>query len=505
MNRDLSRRDFLRVTGLSSALAALAACSPKDSAADPAAAALPRLSGAAPEPTLLDGEGLILHTLRRGTFGPTAAELAYAQQVGLEAWLEEQLDPSGLDRSSVESRVAVFDTLNMSPDELAELNDNGRVATELVASTLTRQIYSPAQLYEQMVDFWTNHFNIHAFGPPELYLKGQDDRDVIRAHALGRFPELLRASAHSPAMLVYLDNAQSQQPEPNENYARELLELHSLGVDGGYTYNDVQAVARAFTGWSVGGFRRRNDLPGQFVFRPEWHDSATKTVLGEQLPGGQADGERVLELLAAHPSTARYIAGKLVRRFVADDPPSTLVSDVADSYAATGGDIPTMLRTVFYSEEFAASAGLKLKRPLDFAVSAVRVTGGEGRLDRVLRLYLQLLGQIPFGWPSPDGYPDAAAAWGGTSQSLYRWNLALTLASGLVPGVSLELPATDGPPPQLVDQLSLHLLGQPLPEDARQVLVGFAETVSQQALPRQVELPNLLAGLVLSSPHFQLR
>ncbi len=307
-------------------------------------------------------------------------------------------------------------------------------------------------------------------------------------------------------MLVYLDNAQSSQPEPNENYARELLELHTLGVDGGYSYNDIQAVARAFTGWSVERLRRRGNQPGGFVYRSEWHDTEAKTVLDQSLPGGQADGDRVLEILAAHPSTARHIAEKLTRRFVSDDPPNSLVESVAGSYAANNGDIPSMLRTIFHSDEFAAASGLKLKRPLDFVVSTLRVTGADGQLDRPLRGFLQLLGQMPFGWPAPDGYPDDAAAWTSTNQSLYRWNLALTLASGRIPGVSLQLPTGNGADiPKQVDALSAQLLAEPLASDARQLLIDFAQSLGAGQLPRQLEISNLLAGLVLCSPQFQLR
>lgn len=502
MNKLPTRRDFLRITGLGAALSALAACAPQPEAAPDAGS--PSASPTA-EPPLLDAEGLVLHTLRRTTFGPTADELARAQQLGLEAWLEQQLDPDSLDHGAVEARLAEFETLDMPAAELRDLNDNGRVAFELVGASLTRQMFSPAQLYEVMVDFWTNHFNIYAFTPPELYLKGRDDREVIRAHALGSFPEMLYASAHSPAMLVYLDNAQSRRPEPNENYARELLELHTLGVDGGYGYNDLQAVARAFTGWTIGEFRRGGDRAVEFNYLADWHDPDDKTVLGEILPGGERDGERVLEILAAHPSTARHLASKLVRRFVSDEPPESLVDTVADSYSQSGGDIPSMLRSIIYSEEFAASAGMKLKRPLEFAVSAVRVSGADGRLDRVLRRYLQLLGQVPYAWPAPDGYPDQAAAWTSTSQSLYRWNLALTLASCLVPGMSLDLPLLEGSASELIDGLSMHLLGEPLPSQAHRLLVDFAASLEGMTLPRRLELPNLLAGLVMCSPQFQLR
>ena len=498
MTIPVSRRDFLRISGLGGTLAALAACNPLRSL-EAAATSVPT---AAPS---LDQEGLILHTLRRLTFGPTAAELETASRLGLETWLEEQLEANLTDTKEVEDRLVEFGTLEMSPGELRDLQENGRVARELGASAVVRQIFSPHQLFEVMVDFWTNHFNIFAYSPPELYLKGRDDREVIRAHALGSFPDMLAASAHSPAMLVYLDNAQSRQPSHNENYARELLELHTLGVDGGYTYNDIRAVARAFTGWSVSRLRRG---PGQFVYLPDWHDPDPKTALGEALPGGKGDGDRMLEILAEHPSTARFIASKLSQRFVSDAPSASLIGQVAETYTQTNGDIPSMLRTILYSDEFAVSSGMKLKRPLDFVVSAIRVTGADGRLDRVLRFYLQALGQVPFGWRTPDGYPDYASAWTNTNQSLHRWNLALQVASGMLPGISTKLTREFGGYSSisvLVDDLSLVLLGTKLPADARRILIDFGESIQMMDLPPEFDPPSLLAGLILSTPHFQIR
>jgi uncharacterized protein (DUF1800 family) len=500
----ISRRDFLRISGLGGTLAALAACNPLQSKEllESIATAVPT---AAPK---LDPKGFILHTLRRFSFGPTETELDAAFAVGLESWLEEQLAADASDAPDVESRLAEFETLKMSPGELRDLQENGLVARELGASSIVRQIFSPYQLYEVMVDFWTNHFNIYAYSPPELFLKGKDDREVIRAHALGSFPEMLAASAHSPAMLVYLDNAQSRQPSPNENYARELLELHTLGVDGGYTYADIQAVARAFTGWSVERLRRGANQAGDFAYLANWHDPEPKIALGQELPGKKGDGDRVLEILAEHPSTGRFIATKLSQRFVSDTPPDSLISRVADTYEQTSGDIPAMLRTIVTSDEFAASAGLKLKRPLDFVVSAIRVTGADGRLDRVLRFFLQVLGQVPFGWPAPDGYPDYASAWTNTNQSLFRWNLALMVASGLLPGISTKLSSRFGgysSTADLVDNLSLALMGDQLPTDARQILIEFGQSIQDANLPLEIDPPSLLAGLILSTPHFQIR
>ena len=504
MSVPVSRRDFLRIAGLGGTLAALAACNPLRSSEvlETASTSLPT---AAP---MLDQAGMIGHTLRRLTFGPTASELEAASSAGLEDWIEEQLAATPSDGPEVADRLAEFETLRMSPGELRDLQENGRIARELGASAIVRQIYSPSQLFEVMVDFWTNHFNIYAYSPPELFLKGKDDREVIRAHALGKFPEMLAASAHSPAMMVYLDNARSRQPSPNENYARELLELHTLGVDGGYTYNDIQSVARAFTGWSVDGFRRDANNVGQFVYLTNWHDPDPKMALGEVLPGGKRDGDRVLEILAEHPSTARFIATKLSRRFVSDMPPESLIDQVAETYTQTGGDIPSMLRAITYSDEFANSAGLKLKRPLDFVVSAIRVTGADGRIDRVLRFFLQALGQVPFGWRAPDGYPDYAFAWTNTNQSLYRWNLALLIASDMLPGISTDLSGEFGgysSISNLADDLSLALLGDRLPRDARNILIEFGESIQATDQPLDLDPPLLLAGLILATPHFQIR
>ncbi len=492
METHLTRRDFLRLSSWSAALAAMAACNP-----------LAPPSASTDSPIRLAAEAArTLHLLRRATFGPSAADRTRAAELGIEDWLEEQLTPDGDEGPAVAERLSRLETLSLSPSELAGLEENGRVVRELVTATVVRQVYSPRQLYEQMVDFWSNHFNVHIRSGFVFLLKGAEDQDVIRRHALGRFPDLLRASAHSPAMMVYLDNARSSQPSPNENYARELLELHTLGVDGGYTHADVEAVARALTGWSVTGRRDRRPL-GEFIFREAWHEDGPKSVLGHDLPGGgKADGDRLLEILAEHPSTANHIARKLCVRFVADSPPQPLVEAVAKAYLDTGGEIPAMLRTIFHSEEFSAAAGQKLKRPLDYFVSSLRVLGVDGEVARPIAGLLELLGQVPFHWPAPDGYPDQAGPWLNSNQMLYRWTLALMVASGDLRGMETELAAIADEftePEALVDALSLHLLGAPLPADARQILLDYAP-----AAPASVQ-PQALAGLILASPHFQIR
>jgi uncharacterized protein (DUF1800 family) len=499
MAKVINRRDFLQLSGMSAALAALAACDPMQ--------AIPTSTPYFDDAAQVKPPADVLHLLRRTTFGPTAAEFARAKGMGTEAWLEEQLDPKGLDIAHVEDRLEQLETYGLAPTELTELDNNGLVARELATAALIHQIFSPRQLFETMVDFWSNHFNIFAYAPPELFLKAKDDSEVTRAHALGSFPDLLRASAHSPAMLVYLDNAQSQYPEPNENYARELMELHTLGVDGGYSHDDVVTVARAFTGWTVGGLRRRQDRAGEFVYLSNWHDHGDKTLFGETLPGGEGDADRVLDMLAEHPATARHIAYKLCVRFVSDSPPGTIVDAVSATYADSNGSIPEMLRTIFNSPEFSSSAGLKLKRPLDFAISAIRVIGADGELERVLRLFLELLGQFPYGWRAPDGYPEVAAAWSNTNQSLYRWNMAIMLASGAIRQISTEITSLfeNVDDPQLLDDLAVHLLGSPIPENAKTIIDGFASSLQGNPLPQGLSLPSLVSGLLLASPYFQIR
>jgi uncharacterized protein (DUF1800 family) len=306
-------------------------------------------------------------------------------------------------------------------------------------------------------------------------------------------------------MLVYLDQATSTRRAPNENYARELLELHTVGVEGGYSHEDIVELARALTGWSVTGFRDKNQEPGLFTFRDRAHDDGQKQVLGMVVPagGGQEDGEIILDMLAQHPMTARFISEKLVRRFVADDPPASLVEKLSQVFLATEGDSREMMRTLLHSDEFKASAGQKFKRPLEFFISSLRVTSAEiRRTPRALTTYLRQMGQMPFFWSPPTGYPDYADWWTTTSGMLNRWNFALLLTAGEVPGVEMNLPAltADAATPQdVVDLLSIRFLGEKLPDNARDILVDFASTSSLDA-----NLPDI-AGLILGSPHFQVR
>jgi uncharacterized protein (DUF1800 family) len=362
------------------------------------------------------------------------------------------------------------------------------ITGELQMSRILRAVYSERQLQEVMVDFWTNHFNVFAGKGADRWFLTSYDRDTIRPHTLGKFYDLLVADAQSPAMLFYLDNHQSvspnaqmpqrgggrgplaqlmrndqpQRPQPqqqrrgiNENYARELMELHTLGVDGGYTQKDVQEVARCFTGWTIlqprgGGVaanalmgRDNRDGQGRFIFRPMVHDNGEKIVLGHKIPagGGIKDGLMVLDILTHHPSTAKFIATKLVRRFVADEPPPALVDRAAQTFIKTDGDIREVLKVIFFSPEFNSKDAyrVKIKRPFELAVSAVRTLGADTNGGPQLHQWVARMGQPLYGFQTPNGYSDVAENWVNTGALLERMNFALALVSNRIPGTRVDL------------------------------------------------------------------
>ncbi|HEY0511572.1 MAG TPA: DUF1800 domain-containing protein [Thermoanaerobaculia bacterium] len=465
----------------------------------------------------------VAHLLHRTTFGIRPGELERARQMGIASWLDEQLAPEGIDDSEVDAQVgALFPTLTRSAQELLDIADQQSdggysVAMELKRATLYRHLFSQRQLYEVMVEFWNNHFSMYHFKDDVSVLKTIDDRAVSRALALGRFRDLLMASAHSPAMMVYLDNQSNVADGPNENYARELMELHTVGVDAGYTQQDVHEVARCFTGWTVD----YNDqgTNGEFLFDPGSHDAGPKVVLGVAIAGSAStlDGRRVLEILARHPSCARFISTKLCRRFVADVPPTSVVDKAAATFSATGGDIRAVLRTILLSDEFFASAGQKLRRPYEFHVAALRVLGArvstaDGLDNLIWPLYS--LGQVPFEWEPPNGYPDVGAAWANTNGLLNRWNLAAALALNWFDGVQVPMRGFAGrtgarTPAQLVDAVAALLLQRGIDEPDRSRLIDYVAQgrpaggrVAPWYLNQQA--PGLVS-LVLGSPYFQWR
>lgn len=448
----------------------------------------------------------IAHLLSRATYGPLPGQIRQVERMGRTKWLEQQLDYRDIDDLATDLKLRRFDTLEMNEADLKGFNgatNRDYVRNELAAATLVRAVFSNRELYEVMVGFWSDHFSLYHYKGEVSLLKTVDDREVIRRHAMGKFSDLLWASAHSPAMLTYLDNILNEKSHPNENYAREIMELHTLGVDGGYTEQDIKEVARCFTGWST-------DRVGRFTFVEAWHDDGEKVVLGEVIPagGGQSDGERVLEILLAHPSTARYVSTKLVRRMVADDPPPTIVDACVDTWQASDGDIRALLRTIFNHPDF-ETAPPKLKRPFELLTSMLRATNAkyDGSTDIINRL--EKMGHRPFGWATPDGYPDTAQEWAGNL--LGRWNLALDLLelgddfASRLPGIALEdleAIARAGDADSLEERLVFygqHFLKRSM--DATQ-LDALNDYLASQ---RDSDQLNETLALLLASPAFQWR
>jgi uncharacterized protein (DUF1800 family) len=328
------------------------------------------------------------------------------------------------------------------------------VVTELQRAKLLRAVYSERQLFEMMVDFWENHFSIFANKDDDRYLLTSYDRDTIRPFAMGRFRDLLGATAHSPAMLFYLDNWRSSVPRPyaatkdkpagvdggfNENYARELMELHTLGVDGGYTQKDVQEVARCFSGWTI----QKPNEQGLFLYRPGLHDDGEKIVLGHRiLPGGgMADGERVLDILATHPATARFIATKLARRFISDDPPRSVIDRAAAVFLKTDGSIRETLRAIVASPEFFSTTAYraKMRSPFEYVAAAMRALNAETDGDRPVLDAIGRMGQPVFGRITPDGYADRADQWLSSGAMIARFNFASALATNRLKGTKIDV------------------------------------------------------------------
>ena len=388
----------------------------------------------------------VAHALNRLTFGPGPGLHARVAALGVEAFLDEQLAPEKIADGLCDRATARFAEAWWEPVGEAYEEDAEALTPLLRRTALLRATYSERQLFEVVCEFWSDHFNIDPGKGDCRYTKIADDRDTIRAHALGHFRDLLSASALSPAMLWYLDgraNVGTPGEKPNENYARELMELHTLGVHGGYTQQDVMEVARCLTGWTIlakkdDGFSGKLLSPfkdrGLVAFRPEAHDDGPKRVLGHVIPagGGGRDLDRVIAIVAAHPSTARFIATKLCARFISDEPPAAAVETVARSFSVSQGDLKTTLRTLFATPEFHGSSGAKLKRPFHFVVSALRATNAEITDERPLLSYLEKMGHLPFRHPTPDGYPQDSSPWLATL--LWRWKFAVALAHNRIPG-----------------------------------------------------------------------
>ncbi len=555
----------------------------------------------------------VQHALNRLAFGPRPGDVERVRTMGVDAWIEQQLNPERIDDATLEQWLSRFPTLTMSGAEfvakypppgqqlarlalqqgtMGEMRGNAtgadardavqvsaadsarlresaregqRASAEIFSARVGRAVASERQLHELMVDFWANHFNVFVGKQQTRYYLAEYEQEALRPHALGNFRDLLGAVAKSPAMLLYLDQAQSvadsgrrtlaqplaaqrnnrranarlatramdrttigelidrdrlpaQQrarmealpPEQlqrvrdmtltqaqqymetlvsnnprrprgiNENYARELMELHTLGVDGGYTQQDVMEVARALTGWTVARGPQARGAEG-FMFRPDAHDAEAKTILGQSFSAGrgQDEGERVLDLLANHPSTARFIAGKLVRRFVSDSPPESLVDRAAETFTNTKGDIREVMRTIVTSDEFFAADAYraKVKTPFELVVSASRAVGAQPDATPQTAQLIARMGQPIYGRSTPDGYPDTADEWINTGSILNRMNFGLVVGAGRLPNARLgQWPVArelqNKPSEEQVDGLVKALFGGDVSSDTRAVLIS---------------------------------
>ena len=640
----------------------------------------------------LTEEQKILHVLNRLGFGARPGDVEKVKQMGLQKYIEQQLNPSSIPDAVAESKVKGLDIFNMSTAELFakypnpgalirqldgnqntanakdqnpanakdgkpaapadanqltqdqqrerreklqalyaknDLHPAAQIVPEVVGNRVLRAVYSERQLQEVMVDFWQNHFNVFAGKAAVRWYIPSYERDVLRPNALGNFKDLLVGTAKHPAMLFYLDNFQSvspnagapannanaerlqqmirsgqplppqvrerlkQQfkvndaqldqriaemranPQPaaqkqpkrgiNENYARELMELHTLGVDGGYTQKDIIEVAKCFTGWTIvdpQGYRRsaaamisgtedarltrlqrqagvpENADSGEFYFNPRWHESGPKYVLGQKIDeGGMNDGLNVLDILVSSPATAHFIAKKLAVKFVSDNPNEALVSRVADAFHKSNGDIKTTLRALFSDKEFFAVQNYraKIKSPFELAVSSIRALGADTNGGPAFVAMLNKLGEVPYGYQAPTGYPDKAEDWVNTGALLERLNFAIAIASNRIPGTTVNLKGFESKDKnQILDKAVAEILGgeitpatratldkqieQPLPEvkpakdTGEQMDVPNMRSPGQQgALNRQARLLNpsgdpevfKVVGLVLGTPEFQ--
>ena len=527
------------------------------------------------------GQADALHVLNRLAFGPAPGELERVTRMGASTWIAEQLRP---DRIAMPSWLA--DQLSSlrtpgqtqreliqgyrdaqkeakearqaetaSPDGAKPKTDQAGERRRMVAAIalesgeerLLQALNSPRQLQEVLVDFWFNHFNVFQGKGLDRVLVESYEREAIRPNVLGRFRTMLGATAKHPAMLFYLDNwlsvAPGYQPRRrpgggggaakasglNENYARELMELHTLGVDGGYTQQDVTELARILTGWTMlpqqPGRRRfasgmDNTASGHgdsiFAFDPTRHDNGSKTWLGHAVaPGGQMEGEFALDVLARHPATAKHVAFKLARRFVADDPSPALVDRLAQRFLASDGDLRAVMQALVDSPEFRDARPTKFKTPYQYVVSAVRATGIVTTNVRPLLATLAQLGQPLYGCQTPDGYHDTEADWLNPNAITQRVNFATALASGKLPLQRVDdpnAPAGGNGLKAMERQADRAMAGnQPVegstpPVDAATLLATLGPTIPDKTRAAVTNAPPALrAALVLGSPDFMRR
>ncbi len=455
--------------------------------------------------------------LGRATFGHRRVAREELDTLGYDAWLDRQLEPDSVADGDLDVRLAPYPWLGRTPSELrAQFTGGGWALSEgSKAVRLLRATYSERQLFERVVDLWNDHFNVPFTAQDANYLRPYHERHVIRAHALGKFPDFLWAVMRSPAMGAYLDQDSNLAGDPNENFARELLELHTLGEGNGYTENDVREVARCFTGWGYVRHWQSGEF-GTFRFDPALHDDGPKNVLGHALPagGGEADGAIVHRILSRDPRTARMVAFKIARTFLGQEAADgqvmlptgeSILDRLVRIYLGTGGDIRAMVREALSQGTLTAVAPWrrrKLKAPFHFAVSLLRATEARVTSPTTAIYALEGLGQVPFEWPDPDGYPDDVDSWAGTLAP--RWKFASNLLNGWASWADVDaadlsaLCAGAGPPHWGRCVSAVLTAGEMEPGDVAQV----QSFVNQSSAPGAADLIGAFE-LGASSPSFQ--
>ena len=525
--------------------------------------------------TALTPQDSAFHALNRLAYGPRPGDVPRVAAEGVMRWIDRQLSPDEIDNERLAERERQFQILRYDRGDLAAMytevqrkrrerklaaaadtmadkseanpiaQRGRRLAGEFADLAVVRAALAERQLYEVMVDFWTNHFNVYFAKGADRFLTPDYIEHTIRPRAMGKFEDLLIATAKSPAMLFYLDNWESVAPgsvppaalrvrarpflgprpgrfgpmrDParqdsmrrralermptgiNENYARELLELHTLGVDGGYTQKDVIDVARIFTGWSI----ERPQEGGDFEFHGWAHDRGEKQVLGVRFEGRRDmdEGIRLLKLLANHPATMHHVSRKLCQRFVNDDPPDGCVDDAVAAWKRSSGDMREVLRAIFHGPDFwaAQNVRVKVKTPLEFVVSAARAVAAEPDTSPRLAQVVARLGEPLYLHVAPDGYPEREAAWVNSGALLDRMNAAVALAAGKLPGVTVVLDSivSAGDADQLIGVVNEKILGWTMSENTKQVLrrqlAGISDPMQARALA---------VGLTIGGPEFQ--
>lgn len=519
--------------GAAALAATAAACAPESSTTPPTTTAPPPTTTSTstvpstttttqPVPPAVDSESHVLHVARRLSFAPTPALLAEIRSIGTTAWIDQQLAWESIDDSAVASMVQSYPRASLTAAEIIALGDPKRSRQDLASAMITRAVWGRRQLHELLVDFWSNHLNIDVNHDPSTHHKPTDDRDVIRKYSTGRYADMLVASAKSPAMLLYLDQALSRADGgrlPIENYAREMLELHTVGVDGGYDETDVKEVAYLLSGWGV-----VNRSEGGFQFRSQWHNmgplASGGDVLGWRPNGltGVAAGESLLIHLARHPKTAARLAHKLAVRFIGEhvQPDDAVVTAAARAYSTNDTAIAPMMRSLLLSSEFRASAGRRLRRPIEYFAGnlrAMQLQWDPARAKDVtnaVMYHLGLLGQVPLAWPTPDGYPDSDSRWSTAGAMVARWNLATLGSNGFGASapqfdatriLGTPAPTTSG---EALDRAALAILGEPLDASARAAILSASGQTNTTAW-KSTSNARAIFAYVLQSPQNQVR